>query len=47
MAMRAMVMVTAMATTWVKAMAMRLAGDKEGNGKGGKGNRNCNEGGKQ
>jgi hypothetical protein len=36
-AMRAMG--TSKATTWVMAMATRLAGDEEGRGKGGKGNR--------
>ncbi len=35
---------TAMATTWVMAMEMRLVGNKEGKCKGGKGNGNGNEG---
>jgi hypothetical protein len=36
-----------MATTWAMAMAMRLAGDKEGKAEGGKGNGDSIEGGKQ
>jgi hypothetical protein len=42
-----MATVTAMGTTWAKAMAMRLAGDKEGKGKGSKGIGNGNECGRQ
>ncbi len=45
-AMRAMVRATAMAMTWVMAMATRLAGDKERKGEGNKGNGNGNEGGR-
>ncbi len=37
--------VTAMAIIWAMAMAMRVAGDKEGKGKGGKGNCKGDEGG--
>jgi hypothetical protein len=36
-------MVTAPATMWATAMAMRLAGNKEGKSKGGKGDSNGNE----
>ncbi len=39
------VMAMAMATTWALAMATRLAGDKEGMGKGGKDDGDGNEGG--
>ncbi len=39
-AMRAMAMATAMVPTWAMVTAMRLAGDKEGKGKGDKGNGN-------
>jgi hypothetical protein len=41
--MRVMAMGTA--TTWAMATATRLAGNKEGNGDGGKGNGDGNEGG--
>ncbi len=40
-----MAMMTATAMTWVMVMAMRLAGDKEGKDKGGKGIGDSNEGG--
>ncbi len=38
-------MASATAMTWVMVTAMRLAGDKEGKDKGGKGNDDSNEGG--
>jgi hypothetical protein len=38
-------MATATATTWAMAIAMRLAGNKEGKAKGSKGNGDSNEGG--
>jgi hypothetical protein len=40
------VAVMAKATMWAMVMATRLAGDKEGKGKGGKGKCDGNEGGK-
>jgi hypothetical protein len=40
-------MASATAMTWVMAMAMRLVGDKEGKGKGSKGNGKDDEGGGQ
>ncbi len=40
-------MATAMATTWVMAMATRLAGNKEGKAKGGNGDGDSNESGRQ
>ena len=40
---RAMAMATAAVTTWGMATVMRLAGDKEGNGKRGRGNSDGNE----
>jgi hypothetical protein len=38
-------MAMVMAMTWAMATVMRLAGDKEGKGKGGKGDGNSDEGG--